>query len=119
MIDTITLKGLRARGYHGVLPAERALGQEFVIDAMLSLDTRGAAEDDDLGKTVDYGALALELTAIVEGVPVNLIETLADRLAAACLRYPIVDAVQISVHKPAAPIPLTFDDVVVTVSRSR
>ncbi|WP_067181207.1 dihydroneopterin aldolase [Microtetraspora niveoalba] len=117
--DSVRLVGLRARGRHGCLPAERELGQEFVVDVTLFLDTAPAAAGDDLTKTVDYGALAVRLVETVEGEPVNLIETLADRLAALCLSYDRVDEVEVSVHKPAAPIPLPFDDVVVTVRRGR
>ncbi|WP_066366314.1 dihydroneopterin aldolase [Herbidospora mongoliensis] len=118
-LDSVSLKGLRARGRHGCLPAERELGQEFVVDATLFFDVGPAAAVDDLTKTVDYGALALELVAVVEGEPVNLIETLAERLAGVCLRHERVESVELAVHKPAAPIPLPFDDVVVTVRRSR
>ena len=117
--DTVRLTGLRARGRHGCLPAERELGQEFVIDVALSFDTAPAAAADDLTLTVDYGALAMELVRIVEGEPVNLIETLAERLAAACLAHELVEEVEVSVHKPAAPIPLPFGDVVVTIRRGR
>ncbi|MEV4299213.1 dihydroneopterin aldolase [Microbispora rosea] len=113
------LTGLRARGRHGCLPAERELGQEFVIDVALSFDTAPAAAADDLTLTVDYGALAAELVHIVEGDPVNLIETLAERLAAACLAHELVEEAEVSVHKPAAPIPLPFGDVVVTIRRGR
>ncbi|MED7928914.1 dihydroneopterin aldolase [Nonomuraea sp. LP-02] len=118
-LDRIALKGLRARGRHGVLPAERELGQEFVIDATLFLDTAPAAAGDDLTATVHYGELAEELTRVVSGEPVQLIETLAQRLAEVCLAYEPVAKVEVSVHKPAAPIPLPFDDVVVTIERSR
>ncbi|GII63680.1 dihydroneopterin aldolase [Sphaerisporangium krabiense] len=117
--DTISLVGLRARGRHGCLPAERELGQEFVVDVTLFLDTAPAAAADDLSKTVDYGELALRLAAIVEGEPVDLIETLAERLADACLASGPVEAAEVSVHKPAAPIPLPFGDVVVTIRRMR
>ncbi|MEW9533331.1 dihydroneopterin aldolase [Microbispora sp. NPDC049125] len=117
--DTVRLAGLRARGRHGCLPAERELGQEFVVDVTLFLDTAPAAAADDLRKTVDYGALAMELARIVEGEPVNLIETLAGRLADACLAHDLVEEAEVSVHKPAAPIPLPFDDVVVTIRRGR
>ncbi|GIH50263.1 dihydroneopterin aldolase [Microbispora rosea] len=117
--DTVRLTGLRARGRHGCLPAERELGQEFVIDVALSFDTAPAAAADDLTLTVDYGALAAELVRIVEGEPVNLIETLAERLAAACLAHELVEEAEVSVHKPAAPIPLPFGDVVVTIRRGR
>jgi dihydroneopterin aldolase len=115
--DRIVLKGLRARGRHGCLPAERELGQEFVIDVTLFLDTAPAAAGDDLAKTVDYGTLAVELARTVAGEPVDLIETLAERLADVCLARPPVEAVEVSVHKPAAPIPVPFDDVVVTITR--
>ncbi|MEN3533490.1 dihydroneopterin aldolase [Microbispora sp. ZYX-F-249] len=117
--DTVRLTGLRARGRHGCLPAERELGQEFVIDVALRFDTAPAAAADDLTLTVDYGALAGELVRIVEGEPVNLIETLAERLAAACLAHERVEEAEVSVHKPAAPIPLPFADVVVTIRRGR
>lgn len=117
--DRIALKGLRARGRHGALPAERELGQEFVVDATLFLDTREAAAGDDLGATVHYGELAEALVRVVEGEPVALIETLAQRLAEVCLADERVQEAEVSVHKPAAPIPFSFDDVVVTVRRSR
>ncbi|RCG28926.1 dihydroneopterin aldolase [Sphaerisporangium album] len=119
MSDSISLLGLRARGRHGCLPAERELGQEFVVDVTLFLDTAPAAAGDDLSKTVDYGELALRLSAIVEGEPVDLIETLARRLADACLASELVEEAEVKVHKPAAPIPLPFDDVVVTIRRRR
>ncbi|MEV7806871.1 dihydroneopterin aldolase [Microbispora sp. NPDC088329] len=117
--DAVRLTGLRARGRHGCLPAERELGQEFVVDVTLRFDTAPAAAADDLTLTVDYGALAAELVRIVEGEPVNLIETLAERLAEACLAHGLVEEAEVSVHKPAAPIPLPFDDVVVTIRRGR
>jgi 7,8-dihydroneopterin aldolase/epimerase/oxygenase len=117
--DRIVLKGLRARGRHGVLAAERELGQEFIVDATLFLDTSAAAAGDDLSRTVDYGELAQALVKVVEGEPVALIETLAQRLAEVCLGSEIVESAEVSVHKPAAPIPLPFDDVVVTIERSR
>ena len=119
MTDRITLTGVRARGRHGVLPEERILGQEFVVDLVLHLDLGRAAATDDLTKTVDYGALAVELVRIIEGEPVNLIETLAERLASACLAHEVVEAAEVSVHKPSAPIPVPFGDVVVTIRRGR
>jgi dihydroneopterin aldolase len=117
MTDRITLSGLRVRGFHGVLPAERRDGQDFVVDAVLSLDTRAAAASDALADTVDYGVLAGALAKVVAGEPCDLLETLADRLAAVCLAHPLVFEVELTVHKPSAPIPLAFDDVSVTVVR--
>jgi dihydroneopterin aldolase/2-amino-4-hydroxy-6-hydroxymethyldihydropteridine diphosphokinase len=117
--DRISLKGLRAKGFHGVFPEERRDGQEFVVDADLELDLRRAATSDGLADTVDYGATALRLHAIVTGEPVDLIETLAHRLVFACLEDPRVRAATITVHKPFAPIPIGFDDVSVTLRRER
>lgn len=118
-MDRIALRGLRVRGRHGVFGHERRDGQEFVVDAVLWTDTRAAAEADELSRTVDYGALADRLTAVVTGQPVRLIETLASLLAAACLADRGVAEVEITVHKPQAPIPHPFDDVTVTIRRSR
>jgi dihydroneopterin aldolase len=117
--DRIELRGLRVRGNHGVFDHERADGQQFVIDVSLEVDTVAAATSDQLADTVDYGALAGAIADIVTGEPVNLIETLAGRIAHACLEDQRVQVATVSVHKPAAPIPLTFDDVVVTIERRR
>lgn len=117
--DRIVLTGLRAVGRHGVFPGERAAGQVFVVDAELSLDLAPAGTTDDLGLTVDYGRLADQLVAIVQGEPVNLIETLAERLARACLASPMVSSVMITVHKPHAPINQRFEDVAVSIRRCR
>lgn len=117
--DRISLRGLRVHGRHGVLAAERELGQEFVVDVTLFLDTAPAAAGDDLTRTVHYGELAEELAGVVGGEPVDLIETLAQRLADVCLARELVQAAEVSVHKPAAPIPLPFDDVIVTITRGR
>jgi 7,8-dihydroneopterin aldolase/epimerase/oxygenase len=118
-VDRVALRGLKARGYHGVFPEERAQGQIFVVDLVLGLDTRPAAADDDLAKTVHYGIVAEEVVAVVEGDPVNLIETLAERIAQACLKHEGVHEVEVTVHKPDAPITVPFDDVTVTITRSR
>src|SRR5215472_5983195 len=108
--DRITLTGLRAFGRHGALPHERAIGQEFVVDAVLWLDTKQAAAADDLSLTVDYGALSSR---------VALIETLAERLAAECLMDKRISQVEIAVHKPHAPVSVRLDDVCVTITRGR
>jgi 7,8-dihydroneopterin aldolase/epimerase/oxygenase len=116
--DVIRLTGLRARGHHGVHDAERAHGQEFVVDISLELDLVAAAASDDLADTVHYGELADRLVAIICGEPVNLIETLAARLAQACLADARVTAATVTVHKPHAPIPHPFTDVSVTLRRT-
>ncbi|WP_322410781.1 dihydroneopterin aldolase [Microbacterium invictum] len=117
--DTIALTGLRVFGYHGVYDDERQDGQDFVVDLDLTLDTRPAAASDDVADTVHYGEVAEEVAAIVAGDPVNLLETLADRIGRAVLARPRVSAVRVTVHKPQAPIPLTFADVSVTITRRR
>lgn len=117
--DLVTLTGLRQRGFHGVLPAERRDGQDFVIDAVIETDTAPAAATDDLARTVDYAALAQRLAAVVGGDAVDLIETVAQRLADAALLDPAVEAVTITVHKPQAPVGLPFADVSVTIRRVR
>ena len=117
MTDRIALTGLRVRGFHGVLPEERRDGQDFVVDVALDLDVTEAAATDDVTRTVHYGELAEQLAAIVAGDPVDLLETLATRLAEACLSHPRVERAEVTVHKPSAPIPVAFQDVSVTVVR--
>ncbi|MGP4109927.1 dihydroneopterin aldolase [Streptomyces sp. 4N509B] len=119
MVDRITLRGVRARGFHGALPEERALGQTFVVDVELLVDTRPAAATDDLSLTVHYGVLAEEVVAVVEGEPCQLLETLAQRVADRCLAHPVVREATVTVHKPQAPITVPFDDVAVTITRGR
>jgi dihydroneopterin aldolase len=117
--DRIALSGLKVRGFHGVFDFERRQGQDFVVDVVLELDLRPAAASDDVADTVHYGELAERLAAVVAGDPVDLIETLADRLAGVCLADARVSAAIVTVHKPQAPIPLEFADVAVTVHGSR
>lgn len=119
MPDRITITGLRVRGRHGVFEHERRDGQDFVIDAVLWLDTAPAAAGDDLRLTADYGGLTSRLAAIVAGEPVNLIETLASRLAQACLSDPAVLETEITVHKPQAPVDQPVTDIAVTIRRGR
>jgi dihydroneopterin aldolase len=117
--DRITVSGLHAHAHHGVYDWEREKGQTFRVDAVLELDTAPAAAGDDLGKTVNYAELAQRLHAVLTGEPVNLLETLAQRLADVCLADPLVDAVEITVHKPEADLGVPVDDVSVAIRRSR
>ncbi len=119
MSDRITLSGLTVRGFHGVYDHERADGQDFVVDAVLDIDLAPAGASDDVADTVDYGQLAQRLADVVAGEPVNLIEALAARLAQICLADSRVSAAEVTVHKPAAPIPLALADVSVTIRRRR
>ena len=118
--DTITLTGITAQGFHGVFEDERRNGQPFVVDVVLHADLRPAGISDDLTKTAHYGELAEQVAAIISGEPLNLIEALAERIAAAVLDgFAAVTAVEVTVHKPQAPITVPFGDVAVTIRRDR
>ncbi len=119
MADRIELRGLRVRGHHGVYENERCDGQEFVVDVTVWIDLDRAAATDDLTETLDYGALAQRAAEIVGGPPKNLIEAVAGELAEDVMRDDRIHAVEVVLHKPQAPIPLTFDDVAVVARRSR
>lgn len=119
MPDRIELRGLTARGHHGWFPHERENGQLFRVDLALSVDTRPAAQSDDLTDTVDYGSLAERVVGLVSGEPVRLVETLAQRIADLCLDDSRVEAAEVTVHKPEAPVAVPFDDVTVTIRRAR
>ncbi|MGV1034401.1 MAG: dihydroneopterin aldolase [Microbacteriaceae bacterium] len=119
MPDRITLTGLEVFAHHGVFDFEREQGQRFVIDCVAELDLAAAGAADDLSRTVHYGELADRLVAAAQTEPVDLIETLAERLAATALAFDAIDRVTITVHKPEAPIAHSFADVAVTVERGR
>ncbi|BCW56828.1 dihydroneopterin aldolase [Paenarthrobacter nicotinovorans] len=118
-MDRITLTGVTAVGYHGVFDFERRDGQPFVVDAVLHTDFTKAAETDDLQYTAHYGEVAGLITRHIEGEPLNLIEGLAVRIAEAILADYSVAAVDVTVHKPKAPIEVPFGDVTVSVHRER
>jgi dihydroneopterin aldolase len=117
--DRIVLTGLRATGHHGVFEHERVDGQMFVIDVTVHLSLYEAAQSDELVDTVNYGELAEKVVAAVETDPVDLIETVAERVADVALGFTRVDSVDVTVHKPDAPITVPFDDVAVTITRGR
>jgi dihydroneopterin aldolase len=117
--DRIVLRGLRVRGHHGVFEHERRAGQDFVVDLVVWLDLAEAAGSDDLVDTLHYGDLAQRVAAVVAGPPANLIEVVAGRVADEVLSDRRVQAVEVTVHKPQAPIPLEFADVAVVVHRAR
>jgi dihydroneopterin aldolase len=113
------LRGLRVRGRHGVFEHERRDGQDFLVDLTVWLDLGPAAASDDLADTLHYGELAERAAAVVAGEPFDLIEAVAGRIADDVLTDERVQAVEVVLHKPQAPIPLEFADVAVVVSRSR
>jgi dihydroneopterin aldolase / 2-amino-4-hydroxy-6-hydroxymethyldihydropteridine diphosphokinase len=119
MTDRIVLEGISARGCHGVLDVEKTDGQVFVVDVTLEVDLRRAGRSDLLAHTVNYAEVAAEIVALITGPSLDLIETLADQIAAAALRRPLVQAVEVTVHKPQAPVGVPFEDVRVLVERRR
>jgi dihydroneopterin aldolase len=118
-LDRLQIRGIECFGHHGVFDFERREGQIFVIDLELGIDTRPAAASDDLADTVDYGALTLAVKQAVESDPVDLIETLSQRIASVCLLAAAVEWVTVTVHKPDAPIDATYSDVALTITRKR
>lgn len=119
MTDRIVLQGISARGFHGVLDFEKADGQDFVVDVTLEVDLRRAGRSDLIEHTVNYAEVAADTVALITGPSLDLIEALADQIAAAALRRPLVQAVEVTVHKPQAPVGVPFGDVMVTVERHR
>ncbi len=118
-IDELTVRGIECHGHHGVFEFEKRDGQPFVIDLTLGVGTTAAAASDDLRDTVDYGSLVSAVKAAVETDPVDLIETLAQRVADVCLADDRVAWTRVTVHKPDAPIEATFADVALTITRKR
>ena len=118
-LDEITLTGLRATAFHGVLDHERRDVRVFVIDVTVMLPLGDAATTDDLARTIHYGELAEEVVAAVESNPVDLIETVAERIATVVLAHERAMFTRVTVHKPHAPISVPFDDVSVTITRGR
>ncbi|TFD76483.1 dihydroneopterin aldolase [Cryobacterium psychrophilum] len=119
MTDSIILTGLRVNAHHGVYDFERENGQDFVIDVTVWLDLRTAAVSDDVSRTIHYGELANEVTVAAQHNPVDLIETVAERIAAVVLLHEAAERVQVTVHKPQAPIEVPFTDVAVRIERTR
>ena len=118
MADRITLTGLRVRGRHGVYDFESREGQDFIADVVVWLDLTTAAATDDVANTLDYGALARLAAEVLGGPPRQLIESVAAEIADRVMARYSVHAVEVTVHKPSAPIPLDFADVSVTIRRS-
>jgi len=119
MTDELAVSGIECYGHHGVFDFERREGQTFLVDLVLGVDTAPAAASDDLPDTVDYGSLVASVKAAVEKDPVDLIETLAQRIADVCTLDDRVEWARVTVHKPDAPIDATFQDVALTITRKR
>lgn len=104
-MDQIRISGVHGFGFHGVYPEERRVGQRFLADLILYTDFSAAARTDDVNQATDYSKVVPDVKAILEGEPVNLIETLADRVVSAVLlNYPLVESVEVTIYKPEAPV---------------
>ena len=115
--DQLRLTGIEVRARHGVFASEKVNDQLFVVDVVCDLER--VEQVDELATTVDYAALAERIASAVRGGSVDLIETLAERVAAVCLAHPLITAVAATVHKPHAPMPVRVGDVAVSVTRSK
>ncbi|MGM9986981.1 MAG: dihydroneopterin aldolase [Bacillaceae bacterium] len=119
-MDRIYVNEMLFYGYHGVFPEENKLGQRFIVDIVASLSLRKAGESDDLNHSVNYGELYQLSQKIVEGKPVQLIETLGERIAAQILEdYPAIEEVTVKITKPDPPIPGYYRSVAIEVTRGR
>lgn len=118
-MDRIEIKGLRARGRHGVFEEERRHGQVFVVDVILERDLSGPAASDALGDTVDYGILGQQIAHAVGSTRFDLIEALAGHIADLALADSTVQAVEVRVAKPEAPMTIELDEVAVVLRRTR
>ena len=119
MTDELSVTGVECFAHHGVFDFERREGQVFVVDLTLGIDTRPAAASDDLAETVNYGTLVSDVKAAVERDPVDLIETVAQRITDVCLLDTRVEWARVTLHKPDAPIDATYSDVALTITRTR
>ena len=119
MTDELSVTGIECFAHHGVFDFERREGQVFVVDLLLGIDTRPAAASDDLVDTVNYGTLVADVKAAVERDPVDLIETVAQRITDVCLLDTRVEWARVTLHKPDAPIDATYSDVALTITRTR
>ena len=118
MSDQIKVTGIKAVGYHGVLPHEAIEGQEFTVDLVVTLDLRAASLSDDLTQTINYADLAQIAHDNIVGERVQLIERLAGRIAEEISSaYSQITSVSVTVHKPHAPVTVDFEDISVTITR--
>lgn len=117
-MDYIELTGMVFYGYHGCLDFEKTDGQKFIVDARLYLDLAPAGKSDDLSLTVNYASVYEDIKAIVTGEPLNLIEAVAERIAADILKKYPLEKITVILHKPQAPIDGEFSDVSLSITRT-
>ena len=118
MSDRISLRGIKGFGYHGVFEHEAKNGQDFFVDLEITLDLSKASRTDELADTIDYGALTDLVAAEIAGERVPLIERLAGRIADRIkAQHPEIDWIEVTVHKPKAPVSSEVADISVTITR--
>ncbi len=117
MTDRMTIHGVEVWAHHGVLPEERERGQAFVVDVTVHLDLGSAGRSDDLADTLDYSVLARDVAEAAGDPPCQLLEAVAQRVADAVLAHRSVEAVDVTVSKPRAPLLVPTSGVSVTVHR--
>jgi dihydroneopterin aldolase len=118
--DKIRVTGIEALGYHGLYDSEREIGQPFVVDVVLKLDLEKAGKSDEIDYTVDYNDIAVLIHNEIVGPPMKLLETLAEKICNKIFAaYPLVEEIEVTVHKPRAPISVPFGDVSITIKRER
>lgn len=116
--DNITIKGLEVFANHGVYPEENRLGQKFVVNAVLYVDTRAAGLSDDLDLSVNYGTVCHQITDFLTANTYKLIERAAEELARHILiNNPLVHEIDVEIEKPGAPIGLPLETVSVKIHR--
>jgi len=120
MSDNIRINGIHSYGYHGVLAQERQQGQDFYVDLLLELDLLKASQGDCLDDTIDYSVVCELVVTEISGPPVSLIEKLAGQIGDLLLaKFPLLESVAVTVHKPQAPVSAEFLDIAVTIGRER
>jgi dihydroneopterin aldolase len=117
LMDEIRIEGIKGFGYHGLFPEEKKNGQEFIVDVTLHTDLSSAGARDDISATIDYGAVAARVKALIETDSYDLIERLATVIAERLKLEFSIPEVTITVHKPNAPVDLEFKDISVTIRR--
>ena len=116
-MDILRLKNMRFYGYHGVLPEEKRLGQWFEVDLEVRTDLQKAGLSDQLEDTLDYSGLLKLVQKVVTGENVNLIETLAERIAQKIAEGFSARELTVRVRKPNPPSPADFDGAEVEIHR--
>ena len=119
MKDRIDLRGIEVLAKHGVLEHEQEKAQVFKVDVSAYTDLTRPGETDDLADALDYSTLALDVREVVGSESYQLLETVAAKVADSVMSHTQVVRAVVTIHKPDAPLDLVFEDVSVTIERSR